>query len=161
MMSNKASVAIVREDGGVSIMKILRSDSGSSVAIAEEVEKWQSTSGVKAAGFWSIADSEIPQDRTFRDAWASEGKAIAVNMDKARLLHMGRIRTSRDEQLKALDVPFMRAVEGGDVARQSEIARLKQSLRDIPAVFDLSAASNAEDLNALWPESLPRLRVHP
>ena len=159
-MNSKVSVVIAREDGGVSIMKILRSDSESPVAIAEEVEKWQATSGVKAAGFWPIADSEIPQDRTFRDAWASEGKAIAVNMDKARLLQMGRIRTSRDEQLKALDVPFMRAIEGGDVARQSEIASHKQSLRDIPAVFHLSVASNAEDLNALWPEGLPRSRVH-
>jgi hypothetical protein len=158
MMSSKVSVVIAREDGGVSIMKVLRSDSDSSVAIAEEVEKWQSTSDVKATGFWSIADSEIPQDRSFRDAWVSEGKAIAVNMDTARLLHMDRIRTSRDEQLKALDVLFMRAVEGGDVARQSEIAGLKQSLRDIPAVFDLSAASNAEELNALWPEGLPRSR---
>jgi len=48
-------------------------------------------------------------------------------MPKARVIHMDRIRTMRDAELKKLDVPFMKELEAGDTLEQQRIAELKQA----------------------------------
>ena len=109
-------------------------------------------------------DTDLPADRadrnlgnpTFRDAWEDTGTAVQTNMPKARLIHMGRIRSERDAALSALDVPFMRAVEAGDAAAQQRIAAEKQALRDIPQTFDLDGCATPEALGAAWPDGLAR-----
>lgn len=97
-----------------------------------------------------------PTDRTFRDAWEHQSGRVVVNMSKARAVHMGRVRVARDQALVALDAPFLRAVEEGDVPEQRRIAAEKKRLRDLPATFDLSGAATPEALAALWPDGLPR-----
>lgn len=89
--------------------------------------------------------SELPQDRTFRNAWEKSGKQISINMDKARNIQMDKIRALRDKKLKELDIETMK---GNDVQAQ------KQVLRDIPQTFDLSVAKTPEELKALWPDEL-------
>lgn len=92
---------------------------------------------------WKEIDpSVLPQDRTFREAWAHD---CTVDMDKARAIQMERIRKSRDVALKKMDIETMK---GNDVQSQ------KQVLRDIPQTFDLSKASTPEELKALWPDEL-------
>lgn len=104
-----------------------------------------------------IDEGELPGDRYFRNQWRDTGTTVVVNMDKARLHHMGVIRAARDRELESLDVAFMRAVETGDTADQRRIAGLKQALRDIPQMFDLSSRSdNPERLKQRWPENLKR-----
>ena len=81
---------------------------------------------------------------------------IIVNMAKARVIHMNRIRAIRDKQLADLDVPFMRAVEAGDASEQARVANEKQVLRDIPATFDITTGVDTpEKLKAKWPSELP------
>jgi hypothetical protein len=157
MMNATACIAIAREDGGVSIMKIRWADGGSPEAVAGEIEKWQSTSDVKATGSWIIAEEDIPADRRFRDAWvhAGEGKC-RVDMERARALHTSRIRAARDRALAALDIPFIRAVEADDAGEKSAIAAAKQKLRDLPGTLDLAAAETTDQLDAIWPNGLPR-----
>ena len=92
---------------------------------------------------------------TFRDAWEDTGAAVQINMPKARVIHMNRIRATRDVELAKLDVPFMRAVEDSDVVEQVRITNLKRTLRDIPQTFDLSAYATPEELKAAWPAALP------
>ena len=105
----------------------------------------------------SIVDvGDLPSDRIFRNAWALAGGAVSVDMPAARLLHMDKIRADRNAALEALDVTFMRAVEAGDTDAQAAAATEKQALRDIPQTFDLSSYANANDLNAAWPDGLPR-----
>jgi len=79
-----------------------------------------------------------------------------VNMQKARVIQMDKIRLSRDPELVALDIPFMRAVEAADVAEQQRIAALKQVLRDIPQTFKLGSFKTPATLRAAWPAELPR-----
>lgn len=153
-MTEPVRIAIARADGGVSIMTIPGIEGDASARIAAEIEKWQSTSPVKAVSYGPIPDSAIPTDRSFRDAWAPQGSAIGVNMTKAQDIQLGRIRAARDARLKALDLPFLRAVEAGDGAKQAEIARQKQILRDLPEAIDLSSARTPEELKALWPTEL-------
>lgn len=101
-------------------------------------------------------ESDIPSDRTFREAWECSSGRVAVNMDKAREIHMDRIRKVRDRELAKLDVEYQRADERGDATAKAQVAARKQALRDIPQTFDLTQAKTPEELKALWPEGLPR-----
>ena len=81
---------------------------------------------------------------------------INVNMGKARVIHMDAIRVVRNAELVARDITFMRAVEAGDASAQSTIATEKQTLRDIPATFDITTGVDTpEELKAKWPTELP------
>jgi hypothetical protein len=93
-------------------------------------------------------------DRTFRNAWEWTTE-LAVNMPKARVIHMEKIRGVRNEKLKELDIEFMRAVEDNDTAAQATVKKTKQILRDIPADFSLSTYKTPETLAAAHPDELP------
>jgi len=77
-----------------------------------------------------------------------------VNMAKARGVHMDTIRGVRDTELAALDLPFIRAIEVGDLDAQATIATKKQTLREIPQTFDLTART-PQQLKDKWPLELP------
>lgn len=93
---------------------------------------------------------------TFRDAWEDTGTTIQINMDKARVIHMNRIRKARDAELENLDVSYMSALEIFDTNEQARIVALKQVLRDIPQIFDLNSYTEPAELKAAWPTELPR-----
>jgi hypothetical protein len=80
---------------------------------------------------------------------------ISVNMTKARVIHMDKIRVVRNAELTAKDITFMRAVEAGDTDAQATIATEKQVLRDIPATFSLDGYGDPDTLQAAWPAELP------
>ena len=81
---------------------------------------------------------------------------VNVNMTKARLIHMDRIRVVRNAELVKEDVTFMRAVEDGDTDAQATIKTKKQTLRDLPATFDITTdVDTPEKLKAKWPSELP------
>ncbi|MFZ5789787.1 MAG: phage tail assembly chaperone [Pseudomonadota bacterium] len=144
-------VLIARSDGGVSIMQMI--DIGD---VAAEIAKWEAASGTKAVEWREVATADLPQDRTFRDAWTHAGGGkCAVDMPKARAIHMERIRKARDAELAKLDVPYLKAQERGDQAAMAQIAAQKQALRDIPQTFDLTQAMTPEALEAIWPKDLP------
>ena len=106
--------------------------------------------------YWFIDADQVPNyDRTFRDAWECLVGTIKVNMPKARAIHMDRIRAARDRELARLDVPYLKALEAGDIALQDQIAAQKQALRDIPQTFKLSGARTPAGLEALWPAEIP------
>jgi hypothetical protein len=81
---------------------------------------------------------------------------INMNMAKARAIHLEEIRKVRNAELAKEDVTFMRAVEAGDTDTQTTIATKKQTLRDIPATFDITTGVDTpEKLKAKWPAELP------
>lgn len=109
--------------------------------IADEIKR----SNIDFVSFQIADDSELPTDRTFRNAWARcPVNKIKVDMDKARDIHMGRIRAARNERLVELD----KRKYG------SEYDAERQKLRDLPATFDLSKAQTPDELKALWPDEL-------
>jgi methyl coenzyme M reductase beta subunit len=81
---------------------------------------------------------------------------VNVNMTKARAIHLEEIRKVRNAELVKEDVTFMRAVEDDDTDAQATIKAEKQTLRDIPATFDLTTdVDTPEKLKAKWPTELP------
>lgn len=100
--------------------------------------------------------ADLPQDRTYRDAWCcQDSKNIEIDMPKARDIHMGKIRASRNAALEREDTALMRAVESGNESAVRAVAKHKQKLRDIPQTFDLSRAETPDELKSLWPDDLP------
>ena len=81
---------------------------------------------------------------------------INVNMTKARAIHLDEIRKVRNAELVKEDVTFMRAVEAEDTDAQATIKTKKQTLRDLPATFDITTdVDTPEKLKAKWPTELP------
>lgn len=102
-----------------------------------------------------VEATEIPKDRSFRDAWKDEGGAITVDMSVARDIHRDRLRQERENRMAALDVAFFKALEDAvqDPAVQA-IAAQKRALRDAPAHPSIDAAATPSDLKAAIPPAL-------
>ena len=99
---------------------------------------------------------EPSDDQRFFDVWEWVGDAVVVNMPKARVLHMDAIRRVRNAELAKLDITYMRAIEAGDTDAQATIATEKQTLRDIPATFDITTdVDTPAALKSKWPSELP------
>ena len=81
---------------------------------------------------------------------------ISINMTKARAIHLAEIRRVRNEELAKEDIMFIRAVEDEDTDAQATIKAKKQTLRDIPATFDITTdVDTPEQLKGKWPAELP------
>ncbi len=99
---------------------------------------------------------KLPTDRTFRNAWTDDNptETIDVHMNKARIIHMARIRQARAQ--KFIDMGFPNKLhpelETGIISKETRDKL--QTLRDIPQNLDLSKASTPEELKAIWPEEL-------
>jgi len=129
-------------DGGVSIV----------IPAIEDMDAVIRKSVPEGTPYEIIEAADIPSDRIFRDAWSKNGTTIDVDMPKARLIHMDRIRKVRDEELDKTDQELLRAIEDGE-----DIVPIKdrrQKLRDIPQDFDLETAATPEELKELWPPEL-------
>lgn len=96
-----------------------------------------------------VDDSDIPDDRTFRDAWHHDGKEISVHMEKAREIHKAKLRRARSPLLEKLDTEFLHALEKGNKAKLKEIADEKQRLRDITAHPDIEQAATPDELKSV------------
>ena len=101
-----------------------------------------------------IDKSQVP-DRKFRDSWKQESSSVVEDMTKARVIHMDRIRVYRNAELAKEDIKFQRAIEADSAVEKAAIINKKQTLRNLPATFDLSGASDTTELDALWPSELP------
>jgi hypothetical protein len=78
--------------------------------------------------------------------------SISINIDKAKDIWKDRWREARKPLLNALDVEFVRALESGDVVKQSEISAKKQALRDVTQTS--INATTPDEIKNVWPSSL-------
>ena len=95
-----------------------------------------------------VADSVIPIDRSFRNAWKQNEENIETDMTKAKEIHKTNIRLARTSKLAELDIEFQKAQETS--ANTSDIVAKKQALRDAPADSAIANASNETTLKAQW-----------
>lgn len=147
-------IAIARPDGGVAIMQFVTRDAHgmSREAPPENIEAEIKKSGTPCASWRIIDPAEIPNDRTFRNAWKDVGDKIDHDMARAREIHMDRIRAVRNARLAETDVQVTRALEAGQDTK--EIAAKRRALRGLPQTFDISKCATVEELKAAWPEQL-------
>lgn len=165
MIPNYAAVkiAITRPDGGVSIMSFLTVGRGNSLpngadwldkaigswsrpptdaVVAEEVAR-----AIPDAVAWQrILDSEVPKDRTFRDALVVKGGALTHDMETARELARDMLRHQRAAVMPELDGEWMRAIGQDKKAEADKIEADRQVWRDAPADPKIDAAQTTGEL---------------
>lgn len=171
MQNEAVHIAIRRADGGVSVMALLTVGRGNvlpkgarwledgwwsrpatETVIADEVAKVCATEGFKSMGWRVLKPGEVPQDRTYRDAWQDSGKgAFTHDMPKAREIHRGHLRKARAEALKDIDAQWMRATGQGDKVAAKRIEAERQRWRDAPADPRIEAAQTLDELRAILP----------
>lgn len=122
--------------------------------IAKSSSAW-SPSKLPILSWHEITDSDIPADRTFREAWATHGNGrIEHDMVKARNIHRENMRSARANKLCDLDAEYLRADESVDRVKKRDIAARKQALRDVTDDPAIESAQTPEELKSVWPDVL-------
>ncbi|HAM42076.1 MAG TPA: hypothetical protein DCP69_12300 [Candidatus Omnitrophica bacterium] len=99
---------------------------------------------------WRFAEeSEIPTDRTYRNAWRDTGTGVEHDMVHARELHRNLLREARAPRLAALDLAYLQADETNAQARKELIAEEKQRLRDITLDPRIEAVQTIAELRVI------------
>lgn len=108
------------------------------------------------AGAVVIEDSQLPQDRYFRGAWALGQGAVNVNMVKARDIHVAKLKEKREKKLKDLDIEWSKALGQKKQKDADDIEAKRQALRDFPVTLkpQIDAAQTPEALKAIIPQDL-------
>lgn len=164
-------ILYTRTDGGITITyNVLESevekeaekviDAWHNMPESPNIANWNSLYGeIKT---YRTIDAGLLPDRLFRNAWFDnkDKEAVDVNMDKARSIHMNRIREMRDQKLTELDKELSKATEQNSVFDIQRIKVEKQRLRDIPQEFDLSLADSTDKLKSLWPDNLDKHPIY-
>ena len=101
-----------------------------------------------------ITVDQIPDSRTYREAWTVSGKSIMIDMTKAREVRRTKLREERKPLLETLDVAYQRADEQDDGPLKRRIAAEKQKLRDITANPLIEQATTPAMLDVLTVEYL-------
>ena len=131
-------IAINRDDGGCSVMRIL--DDGADIDML--IKKYEVATVITAVSWAQITEADIPADRTFRNAWTTQAGKILHDIPKCKsIAHDGR-RIARAKELAPLDIE---ATIPGKTA-QAEAAR--QVIRDKYAAIQISIDS-ATDVSTL------------
>ncbi len=109
-----------------------------------------------------ITDGELPANRLFRNAWTDDlpGSTVDVDLEKAKDIHLDRLRVMRDKKLKELDGLEFKYLGQGDGDRLTQLRQLKQKLRDLPETLDLANAKSPEELLKLWDKDVEKPRVY-
>lgn len=101
-----------------------------------------------------VEDSELPQDRTYRDAWIDNGSSIHCDIERAKKSHLEKVRHARAPLLEQLDRDWMRATGQGNKKEADAVEKRRQVLRDLPTKLGLDKVSTVEQLKAVWPSEL-------
>jgi len=116
-----------------------------------------------------IEPSSIPADRSYRNAWVFDGAKVDHDIEKAKAIHLDKIRRARTRALGELDIEYSKLSAQAAVAEAAKDNKTKaektaealaiegkrQALRDAPQTLDLSNVTTIDELKAIWPEELP------
>lgn len=89
--------------------------------------------------------SEVPSDRTFRNAWEKNGKAIVHNLDKAKNIAHEKRRAKRAAEFAPLDI------EATIPAKAAAAEAARQVIRDRYEVMqtNIDEAATIEELKTI------------
>lgn len=134
-MIENQRIIYTNESGGVCVV-IPAPDSGLTI---EEIAAKDVPQGV---AFEVVEVASIPSDRTFRNAWQRNGKALGVNMPKAREIAHEKRREARAKEFAPLDV------QATIPAKATEVEAKRETIRQKYAAMQ-SAIDSAQDVAAL------------
>jgi len=136
---------------------IVYAQENNQIAVASVIEEFQEVIEdivhkiVPPNAPYKIVES-LDVDNTFFNAYEfDQSTGAIINMEKAKEIWKNKFRETRKPILENLDIEYMKALEDNNVAKQQEIASMKQQLRDVTAV---ELPDNLEDLKNTWPSIL-------
>jgi len=107
-----------------------------------------------------ISREELPQSRSWRNAWVNDGKVISVDMPRAREVLRDKMRKERAKMLRRLDQEQLMGIVQGRDADVKQMETVKQVLRDVTEDPSIEAAQTPEELDKVWPlPDLPKDKV--
>lgn len=131
-------------DGRIAIMEVVAGEGNREKALASfSASKWT------PVNITEVDLSEIPSDRSYRNAWVVKDGIIDHDMDRAKELHKDKLRNDRAPLLAKLDLEISKALSQG---RNQDVVRLeaeRQRLRDVTAKPEIAAATSVEDLKKI------------
>lgn len=144
-------IIYTRPDGGLSVVHPVLNTLGEEDGFTEEqaFDRALDKIPTDASNVRIVDESDIPTNRTFRNAWVDTGNSVTHDITKCREIHKSRLRDWRAPKLLALDIAYQRADEAGDGAQKKQIANEKQLLRDITKNPSIASANTVEELCAL------------
>jgi hypothetical protein len=144
-------IIYTRPDGGLSVVHPVLNTLGEEDGFTEEqvFDRALDKIPTDASNVRIVDESDIPTDRTFRNAWVDTGTLVDHDMAKCREIHKNKLRNWRTPKLLALDIDYQRADEAGDAVKKKQIASEKQLLRDITKNPAIASANTVEELLAL------------
>lgn len=141
-------IAITTVDGKLIIMSFVTKD-----YVSEGIINWEREAsdeninaeilkaGIDSASWRIIEESEIPTDRSFRDAWTDVNDVLTHDMAKVREIHLARLRIQRNALLEEKDKDWMRAMGQNNTTEAETVEAERQALRDFPETIASSLAS--------------------
>lgn len=101
----------------------------------------------QGVAFEIVTTDDIPADRTFRNAWKKTGKAVEVDVPKAKLIAHDKRRKMREAEFAPYDEVIMKQIPGKDAAA-AEAARA--AIRDKYAAMQdaIDAAQTPDQIKA-------------
>ena len=102
------------------------------------------------ASYYKCLPLNQAKDTTFLSCleWSSAKNDFVVNINKAKEIILNHIRSIRSSFFSKLDIEYMKSMENNNQERMTQIASLKQRLRDV-TLIDLP--NNTEDLKKFEP----------
>ena len=151
-MIEQVKISITLQDDSIVIMSFVTNDYNgiNRQATNENIQVEFLKMNLDVKSWRVIQESDIIQDRTFRNAWKDSGSELHVHMPTAREIHKDRLRLERTKLLNDLDVEYMRADELNDDTKKQEISNKKQILRDITKHPNIESAQTPEELKNFW-----------
>jgi len=123
--------------------------------VEDAIAKWIDSTDVEK--FREISESDIPESRDFRAAWADESESSSVDLDTQKVadIILEDMRVKRKEKFKELDAEFIKALSINDQVKLDELKLEQVRLRDITepvknkVVEPLNDVVSIEELKAL------------
>lgn len=165
-------ISITMDDGSVVIMGFLTQGRGSNLpggaewisdgwwrrpATDENIfsEIQRASFGEKTAvGYRKVNLTDIPKDRTYRNALKDDGNKLGFDMVKAREIHKDRIRRTRVKLFEKNDLDLRDAILENDKKKIDDAKKKRDDLRDATDYPAIESAKTIDELKAAIPPAL-------
>jgi hypothetical protein len=104
--------------------------------------------------YFILDKSALPEDRYFRNAWKHDNGSIKIHMDKAKSIHLNKLRDIRSQKFIDLGFPQQLNPQVENAILGDDLKATLKELRDFPQNMDLSSVSDPDTLKSLIPDCL-------
>jgi len=135
-------IIFTNTDGSLSVVHPVRNTTGETLNTDAEIEQraWDKLP-LDAINPVFVDESEIPTDRTFRNAWEHGGNSVIQNITKAKNIAHDKRRQARSAEFAPLDIKA--TIPSEATAAETARALIRTKYAEIQAEIDAATTINA------------------